>query len=290
MTFEEILQDNNIATAGDDHHHARQGWIQFDCPWCGQDTGKFHMGYNEQGKFVNCWRCGSHSLVDTLIKLTGLHYRHIKMILEDIDDGIHIKIEKTKGNYKPPNNVGVLGKAHKNYLIGRKFDWETLERLWDLQGIGISASLGWRLFIPVHHHGKPVSWTTRSISDTVTAKYINAKPEEEDVPLKSLLYGEEYVRHAIVICEGPSDVWRIGPGAVATMGIGYTQAQMLRMIQYPIRAVCFDNDLRAQERAKKLTDDLSAFPGETLNILIDEADPGVASPSTVKKIRDMFLE
>ena len=88
-----------------------------------------------------------------------------------------------------------------------------------------------------------------------------------------------------MVVEGPTDVWRIGPGAVATMGLSFTQAQVQRILQYPIRAICFDNSLQAQSTANRLAGMLELFPGKTMRIELDSDDPGNASDREVRAVR-----
>ena len=103
------------------------------------------------------------------------------------------------------------------------------------------------------------------------------------------MYGEDYARHSITIQEGPTDAWNTGPGAVATLGTGYSEAQVNRMVKYPIRAVCFDNNPIAQKRARKLCNDLAVFPGVTSNIKLNSEDAGSATKKEIYKIRKEFL-
>lgn len=105
-----------------------------------------------------------------------------------------------------------------------------------------------------------------------------------------MLFGIDFIRHAIIVCEGPMDAMKIGPGAVSTMGISYTKHQLKQIVDFPVRVVCFDNEPDAQKRAKKLCSDLSSFPGKTTNIVLDVKDPGEASPKEIKLIRKSFLD
>lgn len=291
MKFEDILIEYNIPTAPEGHHHARHGWIQFDCPYCGKDSEKWHMGYSIERHYVNCWRCGSHSLINTVMMLTDLSYRQVKKIL-DVPDFIRPdKKIKTPGKLKIPPGVGKLYPAHKKYLQSRGFDWRQLKRLWGIKGIGISSRLPWRIWIPIHHRGEIVSWTTRSISKSgKITRYISAKEEEESIPHKTLLYGADFVRHAAIALEGPVDVWRIGPGAVATFGSGYSSEQVEQLAKFPTRAICFDNEPEAQKRAKKLSDDLAVFPGDTYNVVLDRKDAGEEDEKNIRKLRKAILE
>jgi hypothetical protein len=106
---------------------------------------------------------------------------------------------------------------------------------------------------------------------------------------KDLLYGEDYCRDAIVVTEGPTDAWRIGPGAVATFGLAYSRAQVLRISRYPLRVICFDSEPEAQRQARRMRDELTAFPGETVIVRLDSKDAASAKPKEVRQLRE-FLE
>ena len=105
---------------------------------------------------------------------------------------------------------------------------------------------------------------------------------------KELLYGEDYCRGSVIIHEGPTDVWRTGPGAVALLGTGFTDAQVLRLSHYGLRIVCFDSEPAAQRRANKLCSLLDGFPGETINVVLDSKDPGSATPKEIAKLRKLL--
>ena len=249
------------------------------------------MGYSIEDKYTNCWRCGSHSLINTLIEITGEPYHKIKKLLGDLETNYFEKKEKIKGTLVLPSKIKPLHSAHKKYLHNRKFKWREIERVWKIRGIGIAPRLQWRIWIPIYYHGEIVSWTTRSISHNPNiTRYINAGENEELLPHKELLYGEDFARHAIIVVEGIFDVWKIGQGAVCTFSTGYSQEQVERIVKYPIRAICFDREPEAQRRARKLVDDLSVFPGETYNIILDSADPGEATNKEIKRIRKEILE
>lgn len=287
MKFEDLLKELNITKAPEGHHHSRPGWIQIDCPFCGRDSNKWHLGYSLEDKYLNCWQCGYHSLVKTLMEITGQSYSKCLLLIGDLESVKTIKKFIT-GKLQIPKGVGELKTAHIRYLKSRGFNIEQLKNLWLIQGIGISSKLSWRIFIPIIYKGKTVSWTTRSLVDSGT-RYISAKPENETTPHKELLYGEDYAHRVIIIHEGPTDVWKFGPGAVCTFGLNYTTAQLKKMVQYQNRVVCFDNNSEAQKVAKKLTNELSVFPGKTYNIELDAEDIGSAHKKEIKKVRKWVL-
>jgi len=285
MNFKEILSNFSIPykTEG---NHCRPGWINIDCPYCGQDTEKFHMGYSIEKHFLNCWRCGSHPLIQTLMKITNSSFHQIKKLLDDLDT---IKFEKETplGKLILPKEIKPLHSAHKKYLYKRGFNWKEIERLWQIKGITISSNLQWRIFIPIIYHAKVVSWTTRTIGNS-EPRYITANLNEETIPHKNLLYGEDFARHAIIVVEGVFDAWKIGCGAVSTFGIGYSSSQLSKIAKYPVRAICFDNEKIAQNRAQKLYNDLAPFPGETFNIILDGKDAAEESKKNIVKIRKIL--
>jgi hypothetical protein len=286
MRFEDVLQDNHISydTEG---RNCRPGWTQLDCPFC---QGVRYLGFNRAGNYLNCWRCGAHSVVETLAELTKQPVHVIKKLVGGLEKDRKVLIKPT-GKLVLPRGIGDLQRAHLKYLEDkRRYDPAEIIRLWDVRGIGLASRLSWRLFIPIYFHGELVSWTTRAVRDDVTSRYISAGLMEEALPHKDLLYGEDYVRHAVIVHEGPLDVWRTGPGAVATCGVGYSPAQVLRLAKYPVRVICFDNETKAQRRASLLCDALEPFPGTTFNVELSRKDASASSKKAIARLRAEFLE
>ena len=289
MNFRDLLQELDIQTAPEGHPHSTTGWVQFDCPFCGSNTKRYHMGYNESGGFANCWKCGPHPILSVLHEHTQIPHRQLQKLLQQLDSlRLPEEKHKTQGVLEYPKGLGPLKPAHHQYLRSRGFHPTELVRLWKIQGIGIAPPLSWRIFIPIQHKGKTVSWTSRSIADHPKIRYISAKHTQEAVPHKQLLYGQDYVRHSVIIVEGPLDVWAIGPGAVATFGIRYTQAQITQLSRIPKRIVCYDSEPDAQKQAKKLVERLGVFPGETLNVQLDSKDAADSSPKERAMLRKLL--
>lgn len=290
MTFKEILSEYNIPIGSSGHYHVREGWIQFDCPYCSRDSEGWYMGYSIEGNFVNCWRCGSHPLINTVMEITKLSYKQVKKLLDNLE-GHHFEKKKPLGKLVMPTGIKKLHSAHKYYLHDRGFNWKEIERVWKIWGIGIASRLSWCIWIPIHYHGEIVSWTTRSISSNPkVTRYVSASLNEEAIFHKELLYGEDFARHAVIVVEGIFDAWRIGQGAVATFGSGYSQEQLERIAKYPTRAICFDNELEAQKRARRLSNDLSVFSGDTYNVVLDKKDAADESRANIKRLRREVLE
>ena len=292
MTIEELLNNNNIETAPEDDNHFRHGWVNIECPFCERGSGAFHLGINEDNvKRVNCYRCGPKSLWNVLIELLPKSSRRdIAKFVEDMGAivGRGTDREQKTGKYTEPLGVGKLLEAHKMYLTKRNLNWKELKKVWKIRGIGPLCPLQWRIYIPIMFRGEPVSWTTRSINPDAKLRYLSASLEQESVHHKSLLYGEDYVGTSIIVQEGAFGVFTIGPGSTATLGTGYTRKQLLRISQYPVRYVLFDNEPVAQQRARQLCRALSPFPGKTENIQIDAKDTNEASKKEIRLIQKLI--
>jgi len=130
-----------------------------------------------------------------------------------------------------------------------------------------------------------VSWTTRTIG-TGGSKYVSAGLLEERVHHKTILYGADFAGLGIIVVEGPTSAWAVGPGAVATLGVKYTKWQVLAIGQYPRRTICFDSEPVAQKQAQRLALELQAFPGQTDVVELETGnDPAEADPEEVEQLR-----
>lgn len=288
MSLEDFLTQNNVEYhEHGGHHHATQGRLQVDCPFCSPKSGKFRMGLGVSYPVASCWTCGSFSLYKALIELTGLSYNTVKGVCKDFEDVLPVQLVNRRGKLELPDGICDLLPIHHKYLRGRCLDPDKLVRLWGIQGIGLSARFAWRILVPIKHFGEVVSWTTRSVSDD-GKRYLSASPDQERISHKEILFGSDLARHAISIHEGPFDVFNIGPGATATCGVSYTRQQVSQMARFPIRIICFDNEPEAQNRARKLCEELSTLPGETTNVNLDADDPGSASKEEVRKFRRLL--
>lgn len=196
------------------------------------------------------------------------------------------KIEYSdQGKFTPPKGCRQpLPKLHRNYLESRGFCPDEIEEEFRVAGTKGDSRLPWRIVIPVIHRGKPVSWVARSVRDDVRPKYIAAKREWEDIYHKSLLYNGDSVLGTVIICEGPTDVWRVGRGAVATFGLTPSDEQVRRLLTFHRRIICYDATLDAQKQARRLSRRL-ASSGRTEIVQLDAEDPGSASPGEIQELR-----
>jgi hypothetical protein len=133
-----------------------------------------------------------------------------------------------------------------------------------------------------------VSWTTRATGESNPRRYISANADQSKFSIKDVLYGADYCKHTVIVFEGPVDVWKIGPGATALIGLQYSRAQLMQIARFPKRYICLDSTPDAQKVAMKLCTDLMMFSGKTYNIKLDAKDAGEASDKEVEKLKALL--
>lgn len=288
MNITDVLDELriNYKHAGE-HHHVRGSFVGIDCPLCSPGSDSYKLGIPESSRAATCWSCGTQNLAWMLHLSSKQPYSKVADLLRGVV--IHTApAVKHKGRLILPSGLKPLPKLHRKYLQSRHIDPDYAAAVWGVLGTELCPKLSWRLFLPVMLRGKTLSWTTRSVGND-SLRYVSASPEQEAVPRTQLLFGEDHAAHAVLIVEGPLDAIRVGAGAVATMGLKYSQEQVLRLSRFPLRIVCFDNEAPAQRRARQLCELLSAFPGTTKLVQIETGkDPGDANEREVRQLRRML--
>jgi len=290
MKLQNILQQLNIpfVTPGS-HHHVRDGWFGVDCPYCSPGTHRYRMGISLSGTKSHCWSCGGKGTIGVFAELSQQPYHKVKTLLQGIISNDDVVDTKVSGKLILPKGLGPLEKSHRRYLERRGFDPDQLADTWGVEGIALAANLSWRIFIPIRLAGNPVSWTTRSLDPNAKSRYITAGKQEEKIHHKTILFGEDYAKHAVIVVEGPFDVFAIGQGAVATFGLSYTKEQVKRIARYPMRVIAFDNESKAKRKAFKLCRDLQTFPGETYRVILSGKDAASSPKRELMELRKRFL-
>lgn len=269
------------------HYHVREGWYALDCPHCSPNAGKFKLGWNASGRGMSCWTCGPQRAGEALVAASGKGWAEVLALLGELPCIAFRRQERPQGQLKVPTGVGNLLPAHERYLRNRGLNTDYLAKIWGIQGIGLASRLAWHLYIPIQVDGKTVSWTTRNLGEH-GLRYHAARTDEEVLPAKSVLYGAGLAKHAVIVVEGPVDAWRIGPGAVATLGVNYSKAQLYKIAKYPRRVICMDAEEPAQKQARKLCEALAVFPGQTTNVVTDSKDPGCAPERELNQLRGLI--
>jgi len=268
------------------------GWIGIKCPWCGDSSN--HLGLNLKGKFINCWRCGKKGDIITLIReLEQCSFNRAKAIIEEFQDRTFdvlrqdIQKRHATGEILPKEATAEFPGLHFNYLRKRNFDPNIIIPKYGLLACGNTGDWKFRIIAPVFQDGKIVNFTARDVTGESRSKYKHCSNDRAIVSMKECLYNLDSVRSTVLVVEGVTDVWRMGDGCVATMGIEWTQAQVRLLRERGIKRVfvLFDAEAQAQRQAEKLAAQLSVFVPEVGVLGIPGGDPGELDERAVREIR-----
>lgn len=292
MNVEKILIDHRIpfAPPGDKNH--REGWLNIQCPFCG-DTS-YHLGIAENGA-SNCWRCGTKSFTQILAKVLGISESRAYVIQKEYGGAVKKKPKEIKRKirtkaHKLPTDTGKMRSRHKRYLKKRKFDPDYITRVWGVQGTGPFSKLdkinySHRIIAPIYWDDEQVSFQSRDITGRHKFKYMACPEERELIKHKHILYGKQSEWSETGICvEGITDVWRLGTKAFATFGIEFTRQQVRHISKNFMRVIIiFDQEPQAQSQAKDLDAELTLRGIEVVRVDLKK-DPADLSEAAAKEL------
>lgn len=272
-----LLKDTGIPYRLTGDRACHEGWVQVPCPFCSPDKENWYLGLSLLSGAINCWKCGPHGILQTVSAMRISKVAGGEIRLSDYETGSTFT-KKQEVNRKLVEIPGQtpLSPIHKKYLCQRKFDVEKIVAEWDLKGTSnMSGRWNWRITSPIKNKvGETVAYTGRSVNPDVSPRWLHSKNEEAGESPKKFLYGIEKVLHRVLIVEGPSDVWRMGPGAVATLGISWKWEQVYILQRIPNRFILYDPERTALKRAEMLAEALSGHGGVVEILKGHKKDPG----------------
>jgi len=269
-----------------------RGWWQVPCPLCGDEDA--HLGFREGGRW-HCWKCGWHPGSVILRALHGPDW--LLRVPADVRAVLLPSVRAAPGPERTvapepereavfPQSHDTPSAVHEGYLRGRGFSHRQLELLWGIRyTTNVYTELrpaAWRVLAPIRYGDLSVSWTARAVSPGVLPVWYTSPPELETRPAKSCLYGaDRATRPWCVVVEGPGDVWRLGDGAVATLGTEWTtaQARLLARLWRKVYMMFDFHEDAAQQSAKRLAAEVSALgtSAEVVWLQTPAKDPGELS-------------
>lgn len=250
------------------------------CPFCNDRSN--HMHFWMKGASVSCWRCGKKRLIPTIAALLRIPeskaFSVFKTYLKNSFEKPIFKKEEDKRNQLIwPTDCSHMNKKHFRYLNIRGFDHQKLESLWDLKGTGHIGREKNRIVIPVYQSDRVVTWQARDITGKQEPPYLACSPEGEIESIKNCLYGIDKANtRNVIIVEGVTDVWRIGPGAVATFGVEWTNIQAFILSQKWERIfILYDPDEPGRMKGEDLYHYLIGYNDQVEILQLNEfSDPG----------------
>jgi hypothetical protein len=299
MDVLKLFHDYSIPLAPPGAKHSRPGWIQVECPFCVGNPG-WHLGYNAQGDYFNCWRCGGKKTSRVLAKLLGVDEHRAREIMREYGGRSRVPLPSTRKprskGFRYPSGTEDLLPSHLRYLKSRHFSPSYLQKTWGVEkGTGPAARLDkidyrLRLLIPIYNpRGKEVSFQARDVTGRQNPKYKACPKHRELEDHTQLLYGCHLNPEGelALVVEGPTDVWRLGPGALAVFGIDYTRSQVRYLARHYERVyILFDQEKQAQKQAQKLWSELMArgVQSKVGNLFREGQDPAELTESETEAI------
>lgn len=293
---ETFYNDNAVPFITEGTKHCQAGWVQISCPFCTGNPG-YHLGYNLSGDFYNCWRCGFHPIGEVVKALTNSSWGKVKQILKEYKTTLstrkHLlpnKSGKKADRVKYPPGTDQLNPASIRYLKSRGFNPYILADKWGLRSTGPISSYKHRIIAPIYFNDTLVSFQGRDYTDRAKLKYKACPQDKEVIDHKKILYGYDQAKSdKCVLVEGITDVWRLGPGAVATFGIVTRASQILLLAErYRKVYVMFDDDPEARKRGKQIGFDLDMM-GVSTELCLIEGDPGGLDQRLADKYMDKLM-
>lgn len=270
------------------------GWVGIEtCPSC-LDSG-FHFGINSKELNYSCWVCGEKGGPVNLFRLLEkCGYKRAKMLVEqyfptdilDDDEPEPIIKKKINGNILPKECSDFLYDQHINYLLGRNFNPNYLTQKYNLKSCLNTGQYKFSIIAPVIMDGETVSFIAADTTGKAKAKYLFPPNAQVHLPIHSCLYNIDSVKNGeVIIVEGITDVWRLGDGAVATMGKRITKEQINLLLKKDIERVVVIPDSDAHEAGEKIANQVSGFFDNVEMIPLDEGDPGDLNADEVSELR-----
>jgi len=279
----EFLNDYGISYTEKDSI-VSSGYVGLNCCFC-NDHAKPYMGIKIDTGYVTCWRCGSHTLLDTIEALTGFSSKselfNILNKYKGSSFGNYSNLTDNTQSRKIPSKLILPGKPEmikqtEKYLIKRNFDPVYLYEKYKLRSTTYDNP-SYRIVFPFLYNGKAVSWTARDWSGKSDLRYISCPADKELVNHKDILYNWDNQKKNgnVLLVEGILDAVRTG--GIATAGTSVTMAQLLLLKQFKRVFIMFDGSATAIKKAYEIAVILSSVGIDNEVIELEEGeDPDTA--------------
>lgn len=266
------------------------------CPFCGDKSN--HLGINLSTKKMTCWRCGSHHISEYIREIEECSWNRLSKIVNQFQEQEYRSKKRPDSKYEnesvklPVGCSSKLSQSHIAYLEKRRFDPKKSIEKYSLMACNNVGKFKFRIIIPIFQNNRMVSYVGRDITEQAKLKYLNSTEEDSIIPVKSSLYAVNPIRDTAVIVEGIFDAWRIGKGAIATLGIQFSKEQVLQFKELGLKRVfiMYDGEPEAIKQAHKLAYALGAIVPDIQILELDEGDPDSLSDQDVFNLkRDIGL-
>jgi hypothetical protein len=267
-----------------------KGWIGLPCPFCNDKSD--HLGYNLKGGYFHCWRCGGHSLFDTIQQFLNCSKFEVFKALKQYETKNSLFIPQNKESSVSSIELPKEKRFTKNeylYLEKRGFDPFYIQKKYDVYGGGYIGRWKFRIIIPIFVNKYVVSLQGRSIEGQ-DPRYLFLSEEESVIPAKHTLYNIDSVTgDKIIVMEGAMSVWKMGDGFVSSMGAKLSDEQIYLLSQYKCIILFRDNDIVGKRNAEKYGNLLSSLGSHVEEIwLQDKKAADDLTEEEAKEVRSLI--
>ncbi len=138
----------------------------------------------------------------------------------------------------------------------------------------MSWDFRWRIIIPIIMDREIVTYTGRDFTNNQDPRYRNAPIEAGTILTSECVYNLDSVTDRALIVEGPTDVWKLGEEAIATLGVKFSHAQINRILKKKLKKVVILFDSGAEGAARLLADALNPYIEDLKVYIVNDLDPG----------------
>jgi len=270
-----------------------RGWVEITCVFPNCNDSGYHLGINLSNGLYHCWVCGAKGkFISLLTKGFGRSFKEAKRILTEFsDDEIELP-EKIQYEYEikeilPKEATANLPELHRNYLISRRFDPDLMQKKYKILACYTVGHYAYRIIIPIIESSEIVNFTARDVTGKQEMRYVTCPNDQAVSPMKECVYNLDNLNNnsTVIICEGIFDAWRMGNGAVATMGTEFTPAQIALIARKRPKSAFVLFDKNAISQAEKIANHLSLVCKHIEILTIDAKDPAELTDNEALAIR-----
>ena len=282
MVFDWIsfLDDHGIEyVVHGQHHHATRNMVcNIHCPFI--PANNFHLGVNDST--CSCWACGKHNMQEVISELSGLSGHALTKVMAryrgGLERGSQGKSRRLETVSKVKQHTVELTEQHQRYLTERGFNPILLKSKYQIASIPKFGEYADRIYIPVIENGKVISFTARALNEK--PKYKHCSDQRSVVPIPETLYGlDNCIFTHVVLCEGVTDVWRLGENAVAMYGKALSDKQLLKLMKR-FKNIFIALDPDAQDKVEQIYQKIRPYRN-AYKVFLKDKDPGEFNPTEI---------
>jgi len=290
MDVENYLKDKEIEYKTDGKNIS-DGWIGISCLFCGDHAE--HLGINKTNGYFTCWLCSENgNFINLVKKIENCSYYEAKNIAkkydyENVSYVKEIEIKKYIGKVLPPECSEKFLNIHLNYLKNRNFNPHELIKRWKLQSVHTVGKYKFRIIAPVIVDNQVVNFVACDASNKADVPYLFASNKKSIMPINSCLYGADSIKSEVIICEGVTDVWRIGENSISTFGKVMTKNQVVMLLKKEVTRAIIIPDSDAINAGYRTAELLSGIIDDVELVILQQGDP---ADLTTKEVNELLIK